>query len=164
MELILTQKYRERAFVAFETKMDSSTECPLFNTGAYWAKARMFLKEIQQGYYSDPPGFDDFYTVRLDDKGTPKTDKHGIQLITCRWGVYDVKNAHRIFTKTFSNSVTGVEFASFFLIQQLHQHNICMGQWYIAGFLWVGHYDTWKLDCLQELIEKKPWSCLPSWA
>jgi hypothetical protein len=84
MELILTQKYRERAFVAFETKMDSSTECPLFNTGAYWAKARMFLKEIQQGYYSDPPGFDDFYTVRLDDKGTPKTDKHGIQLITCR--------------------------------------------------------------------------------
>ena len=22
------------------------------------------------------------------------------------------------------------------------------------GYLWVGHYDTWKLDCLQKLIEK----------
>jgi hypothetical protein len=29
-----------------------------------------------------------------------------------------------------------------------------MGRRYIAGFPWVGHYDTWKLDRLQKLIEK----------
>jgi hypothetical protein len=146
--------WRVRAvFVAFGTKMDSSTGRPLFNTGA-WAKAKNILKEIQHGYYSNPRGFDDFYTVRLDDKGTAKTDKYGIQLIDCRRGTNDVENAHRIFTKTFSNSVTGVEFGSCLLIQRLHRHNIWMGQRYIAGFPWVGHYDTWKLDRLQKLIEK----------
>jgi hypothetical protein len=126
---------------------------PLFNTGA-WAKAKNILKEIQQGYYSDPPGFNGFYTVRLDDKGTPKTDKHGIQLIACRRGAHDIKNAHRNFTKTFSNSLTGVEFVSCLLIQRLHRRNICMGRQYIAGSPWAGHYDIWKLDCLQKLIEK----------
>jgi hypothetical protein len=70
--------------------MDSSTGCPLFNTGA-WAEAKMFLRD-----YSDPPGFDDFYTVWLDDKGTPKTDKHGIQLIACCQGANDVKDAHSL--------------------------------------------------------------------
>jgi hypothetical protein len=29
-----------------------------------------------------------------------------------------------------------------------------MGQENIAGLPWVGHYDTWKLDCLHRLIEK----------
>jgi hypothetical protein len=58
MELILTQNYQgtKSAIVAFETKMDSSTGSPLFNMGA-WAKANNILEEIQQGYFSDPPGF-----------------------------------------------------------------------------------------------------------
>jgi len=29
-----------------------------------------------------------------------------------------------------------------------------MGRRYIAGYPWLGHYDTWKLDRLQKLIEK----------
>jgi hypothetical protein len=41
--------------------MDISIGRPLVDTGA-WAKAKNILKKIQQGYYSDPPGFDDFYT------------------------------------------------------------------------------------------------------
>jgi hypothetical protein len=104
MELILTQKYQDTTavFVAFETKMDCYTGCrPLFNRGAL-AKAKNILKEIQQGYYSNPPGFDYFYTVQLDDKGTPKTDKHEIQLIAFGRGAIDVNNAQRIFTRTFS--------------------------------------------------------------
>jgi hypothetical protein len=151
MELNLTQNSKTTAaFVAFKTKMSSSTGCPLFNRGA-WANARNNLKEIQQGYYSDPLGFDDFYPVQLDDQGTPKND---IQLIACRWGADDIKNAKRIFTKTFSNSVTGVEVASCLLIQQLHPHKICKGWQFIAGFPWVGHYDTWKVDCLRKLVEE----------
>jgi hypothetical protein len=80
-------------------------------------KPKNILKKIQQGYYSDPLGFNNFYTVRLDDKGTPKTDKDGIQLIACRRGANDIKNAHRILTKTLSNYVTGVEFVCCLLIQ-----------------------------------------------
>jgi hypothetical protein len=43
---------------------------------------------------------------------------------------------------------------SCFTGDRLHRHNIRMGRRYIASFSFVGHYDTWKLDDLQKLIEK----------
>jgi len=145
--------WRVRAvFITFGNKIDSSTGRPLFNAAA-WTKANNVLKEIQLGYYSDPPGHN-FYTIRLTDEGTPKEDKYGITLIDCCRGTNDVENAHRIYTKTFSNSVTGVEYGSCLMINRLHRHNIRMGRRYIAGYPWLGHYDTWKLDRLQKLIEK----------
>jgi hypothetical protein len=62
--------------------MDSSTGSPLFNMGA-WAKAKNIFKEISRDAFLTHQAFDDFYTLQLNDKGTPKTAKHGIQLIAC---------------------------------------------------------------------------------
>jgi len=53
--------WRVRAvFVSFGYMVDSKSSRPLFNAEA-WKKANNLLKEILQGYYSDPPGFN-FYT------------------------------------------------------------------------------------------------------
>lgn len=56
--------WRVRAVYVMYGKMnDSKTQKPLFNSNA-WKKANNVLKDILQGYYSDPPHLK-FYSKRL---------------------------------------------------------------------------------------------------
>jgi hypothetical protein len=48
------------------------------------------LKEILDGNISDPPGVS-FYTQRLNNKGEPAIDSHGIPLLDCSRGSNDVE-------------------------------------------------------------------------
>ncbi|KAI2504201.1 hypothetical protein MHU86_10224 [Fragilaria crotonensis] len=56
-----------------------------FNKRA-WSKANNVLKEVLNGFYSDPPGIS-FYTNRLNKQGEPMVDQYGLSsLLDCNRG------------------------------------------------------------------------------
>jgi hypothetical protein len=139
-------------YVKFGNKRDSKTLKPLFNKQA-WKRANSVLHEILRGEASDPPGFE-FYTQRLDAKGKSQTDKYGIQLLDCNRGTNDVENEHKQYVTTFGTWCAGVETSCTLLAERRHRHNHRMSESYRVGFPVIGHYDTWKIDLLQILVEK----------
>ena len=50
-----------------------------------------------------------FYTVKLDAKGQPMLDQHGIALIDCSRGTNDTECVHKQIVTTFGSWNTGVE-------------------------------------------------------
>ena len=66
--------WRVRAvYVMYGKMIDSKTQQPLFNSNA-WKKANNVLKDILQGYYSDPPHLE-LYSKRLGKNGEVKMNK-----------------------------------------------------------------------------------------
>ena len=63
---------------------DSKSKQPLFNARA-WQKADNLLKEILEGYYSDPPNLN-LYTTRLQTDGVAMRNKYGMEMIECSRG------------------------------------------------------------------------------
>ena len=144
--------YRVRAvYCAFGNKIDSKTNRPLFNAEA-WTKARQVLKEILQGYYSDPPGFS-FYTYDINEDGSVRRDKWGIKLLLCRRGTNLVENIHRTYNRTFRRAC-GFELGDCLLAERRHRHNTRMARRRRCGYPKVGHYDTWLIDRLKLLTAK----------
>lgn len=122
--------WRVRAvYISFGSRVSSQTGRPFFDNKA-WQSANMVFKEILKGYYSDPPGFDHFYTVRLNDDGTVKRNKYGMVLINCNRGTNDVENAHRIFKKAFSKH--GVEYGSCLMLHRMNRSK--MSEWEKSTF------------------------------
>lgn len=154
--------WRIRAvFVKFGNKVDTKTKRPLFNEQA-WAKAKNVLKEILQGFYSDPPGFN-FYTLGLDGDGNAKLDKYGLPLIKCNRGTCDVENIHRYYHRAFKDSA-GYELGDCLLAEQRHQHNVNKFEKHVVSCPKLGHFNTWQVDHLQILVEKNHGLLLfPGW-
>jgi hypothetical protein len=145
--------WRVRAvYVKFGNRIDAKSKKPLFNKNA-WKTANSVLKEILRGEASDPPGFN-FYTQRLNAKGEPKTNSYGIQLLDCHRGTSDVENQHKQYVTTFGTWHTGVETSCTLLRERRHRHNDRMSQKYRVGYPKIGHYDTWKVDLLQIMVEQ----------
>jgi hypothetical protein len=144
--------YRVRAvFVTFGDKLDSKSGRPLFNDDS-WRKACNLLEEIKRGFYSDPPGFN-FYKFDVDKKGEIKKDIYGIPLIRCCRGTNMVECVHRQYNTTFRHR-SGIEMGDAQLSERRHRHNMDMAQKVYTGFPRVGHYDSWKIDVLQKLVEQ----------
>ena len=156
--------WRVRAvFVIFGNKVDSKTNKPLFNTRA-WKKADNVLKEILLGYYSDPPGYS-FYTNRLDKKGEPMIDRFGVALLNCNRGTNDVEAVHKQLVALYGTWCTGVEMSDALLSERQHRYNQKINERKRLGFPKLGHYDTWKIDALQLLVEKNHGVLLyPDWS
>ncbi|KAG7353452.1 hypothetical protein IV203_002807 [Nitzschia inconspicua] len=155
--------YRVRAvFVTFGMKKDSKTGLPLFNDEA-WKKASNLLGEIKRGFYSDPPGFD-FYAFEMTDMGKIKKDTNGIPLLRCCRGTNLVECVHKQYNTTFRHK-TGIEMGDAQISERRHRHNLDMAQRVYRDFPNVGHYDTWKIDVLQKLVEQNTGKLLfPGWA
>lgn len=148
-------------YVTFGSKIDSATTKPLFNAAA-WAKANNVLKEIQRGYYSDPPGFN-FYSFALDKDGNKKIDKFGIPLLRCSRGTNLVENVHKSYSSTF-RAACGFELGDCMLAERRHRRNIRMAERRIASYPHLGHYNTWLVDELQLLVERIHGKVMyPSW-
>lgn len=144
--------WRVRAvFAIFGDKEDSKLKRPLFNARA-WKKAKNILKEILDGFYSDPPGYS-FYTNRLDRKGEPMVDKFGIELLSCNRGTNDVEAIHKQLVALYGTWCTGVEMSDALLSERRHRYNHKINENKRLGFPKLGHYDTWKIDMLQLLVE-----------
>jgi hypothetical protein len=156
--------WRVRAvYVLFGNKSDSKTNKPLFNKRA-WNKANNVLNEILLGYYSDPPGFS-FYTSRLDKRGEPMVDKYGIALINCNRGTNDVEAIHKQLVALYGSWCTGVEMSDALLSERRHRYNQKINERKRLGFPKLMHFDTWKVDMLQLLVEKNHGILLyPDWS
>lgn len=149
-----TQLYwRVRAvFVVFGDLMDTATKQPLFNDFA-WRRANNILKLISHGLISDPKGLS-FYSIVINSDGSPKKNKYGFQILRSNRGTNDVENIHRHLTATYRNWVVGIEQSDCLMRERRHRHNHKASVRNRFGYPDIGHYDTWKIDLLQNLVEE----------
>eukprot|EP00804_Cyclotella_cryptica_P030502 CCRYP_008559-RA/>CCRYP_008559-RA protein AED:0.95 eAED:0.95 QI:0/0/0/0.33/1/1/3/0/557 len=143
--------WRVRAvFALFGNIIDSETKQPLFNKTA-WKKANNLLAEILNGYYSDPPDVE-FYTKRIGFNGEVMKNKYGLELIECSRGTNRTEAYHKHLSVTFRNWSTGVEMSDCLLAERRHRHNHKCSERRRFGFPVVGHFNTWVIDQLQNLV------------
>lgn len=155
--------WRVRAVYALFGKMiDSKTNKPLFNAQA-WKKANNVLREILCGFYSDPPGFN-MYTMRLRSDGMVMKNKYGMNIIECSRGTNRTEAYHKSLVTTFGTWHTGVEMSDYLLAERRHRHNHKVSEKRRFGFPKIGHFDTWKIDQLQNLyLENHGVQLYPNW-
>ena len=147
--------WRVRAvFEMFGPKTDPETGKALFNKRA-WTCAKGVMKEILQGYYSDPPGLS-LYQHELNESGGIKYDKElGIPLLACKRDTNNVENSHKNLTQTFGSHRMGIEFADCLLAERRHRVNARASRKYRSGFPNTSSYDTWYIDALQNIVLRK---------
>jgi hypothetical protein len=144
--------WRVRAvFVTFGDMGDADTNKPLFNDTA-WKKADNIVREILEGLISDPLRHS-FYTVQIRQDGSPVTNKYRFRLLHCNRGTNDVENFHKVLITTFVNWHNGIEMSDCLLRERQHRHNQKMSETRRFGYPTIGHFDTWKIDQLQNLVE-----------
>ncbi|KAL3770800.1 hypothetical protein ACHAWU_006359 [Discostella pseudostelligera] len=145
--------WRVRAvYATYGPLIDSKTKAPLFNARA-WSKADNLLKEILEGYYSDPPGIE-LYCVRLREDGTLMRNKYGMEIIECSRGTNRTEAYHKNIMVAFGSWAQGVEMSDCLLRERRHRHNQNVSEKRRFGFPRIGHYDTWLVDLLQILVMK----------
>jgi hypothetical protein len=150
-------------FELYGPKVDSKTNVPLFNKTA-WGRANNVLKEVLDGNASDPPGFS-FYTFQLNAKGEFAIDALGIELITCNRGTNDTECVHKQIVTTFGTWCTGVEMSDRLMAEHRHRYNQRVSERRRLGFPKLGHFDTWRIDSLQLLVEHNHGVLLhPEWS
>ena len=148
-----TLYWRVRAvYATYGPLIDSKSKSPLFNAAA-WRKADNLLKEILEGYYSDPPGFE-LYNIRLRADGTVMKNKYGMDIIECSRGTNRTEGYHKNVMVTFGSWSTGVEMSDCLLREKRHRHNQNVSEKRRSGYPRIGHYDTWLVDLLQLLVMK----------
>lgn len=145
--------WRVRAVYALYGNMiDSKTEQPLFNAKA-WKRANNVLNDILDGYYSDPPGLY-FYTKKLGKNGEVMTNKYGLDIIECFRGTNRVEAYHKNLTVTFGRWQVGIEMSDCLLAERRHRHNHRCSELRRLGFHRIGHFNTWIIDQLQNLVRE----------
>ena len=156
--------WRVRAVYALYGNMvDSKTQSPLFNAAA-WKKADNVLQEILGGFYSDPPGFE-LYTKRLREDGTVMTNLYDMELLDCWRGTNRTEAYHKNLVTTFGSWHTGIEMSDYLLAERRHRHNHKVSEKRRLGFPKLGHFDTWKIDQLQNLtLDNHGIQIFPNWS
>jgi hypothetical protein len=124
---------------------------PLFDSNA-WDKANNVLKEILDGNVSDPPGID-FYVHRLDSNGDPKFDKLGLALYDCNRGTNMTENVHKQLNYLFGSWSINIEFSDKLTAEFRHRYNQNMARRRRLNYPKIGHFDTWLVDELVNLVE-----------
>ena len=153
--VLLPSKLYPRVRAVYElhgSKVDSKTKMPLFGK-TVWTKAKNVLKDIIEGYASNPPGYS-FYTQRLDNKGELAFDSLGIALINCNHGTNDTECVHKQIVTTFGTWHVGVEMSDWPMAEHRHHYNQGVSERRQAGFPKTGMYDTWLINSIQLLVEK----------
>lgn len=155
--------YRVRAvFKLFGNLIDSKTKKPLFNTEA-WKKANQVLKEILEGFYSDPLGVN-LYSKKMKSDGTVMRNKYGMELIECFRGTNRVEAYHKHLHPSVKSKMFGVQLADCLLAEKRHRHNQRIAERRRAGHPTVGHFSLHKIDQLQDLyLENHGTLLYPGW-
>lgn len=143
--------YRLRAvFVLFGNKVDSKTKQPLFNDTA-WKKAKSVLNDAHDGLFSDPPDIE-FYSLKVESNGEVMKNKYGLELLECKRGTNRTEACHKHIHATFRNWHVGNEMSNCLLGEFRHRYNHNCSQRRRFGFPVIGHYNTWMIDQLQNLM------------
>ena len=95
-----------------------------------------------------------FYQQRLDEKGQPDIDVHGIALLNCNRGTNITECIHKQIITTFGTWCTGVEMSDKLMAERRHRYNQHVSERRRLGFPKLGHSDTWLIDSLQLLVER----------
>jgi hypothetical protein len=132
--------------------VDSKTKKPLFNKKA-WKKANNVLLDILAGYYSDPPDLD-FYTKKLGKSGEVVQNRYGLDVVECFRGTNRTESYHKNLTVTFGRWHVGIEMSDCLLAERRHRHNHKCSERRRHGFPIVGHFNTWIIDQLQNLVRE----------
>jgi hypothetical protein len=120
------------------------------------------LQEILKGYYSDPPTIS-FYTFILDANGDVKKDNYGLPLLKCSRGTGLTESFHRQMNTMFRH-IMEIEAGDCALSERRHRHNVDVAGRNYSDYPKLGHYDTWDVDLLQELVERNTGKLLfPGW-
>jgi hypothetical protein len=92
-------------------------------------------------------------------------DQFGIALLDWYRGTNDVEAIHKQLLALYGTWCTGVEMPDALLSDRRHRYNQ-KSNYKRLGFPKInGHYDTWKIDALQSLVEKKHGVLLyPDWS
>jgi hypothetical protein len=156
--------WRVRAvFALYGPMIDSKTNAPLFNVRA-WKRANNVLLEILAGFYSDPPGVP-MYRKRVGEDGLVLKNKYGMDMIECMRGTNRTEAVHKGLVSTFGTWNMGVEMSSCVLAERRHRYNHRCSERRRLGFPRIGHYDTWLIDKLQNLVHKNHGRLLyPDWS
>ncbi|KAL7508031.1 hypothetical protein ACHAXN_007607 [Cyclotella atomus] len=155
--------WRVRAVFALFGKMkDSKTNAPLFNANS-WKKANNVLHEILAGFYSDPPGVA-LYRKKVSEDGAIMKNKYDMDVIECMRGTNGTKAVHKGLARIFGGWNMGVEMSSYVLAWIRHCYNHRCSEHKPMGFPIIGHFDTWLVDLLQNLVYKNHGKLLyPNW-
>ena len=116
-------------------------------------KADNLLKEILEGYYSDPPGIN-LYTTRLRCDGSVMRNKYGMEMIECSRGTNRTEGYHKNITTTFGTWNAGIEMSDCLLREKRNQHNHNVAVARRPGYPKTGHSDTWLDEEYQRLVER----------
>jgi len=150
-------------FFKFGDKVDSKSGKALFNKNA-WKKANDVLVEVLLGHCSYPPGYA-FYSYKLSIKAELMQNKYSFPLLHCNRGTNDVEVFKELILTVFKTWVMGVEMSDCLMTERWHRHNHRCSEKRRNGFPKVGHYDTWLIDSLQNLVHKKHSVILfPEWS
>jgi hypothetical protein len=155
--------WRVRAvFALYGMMRDSKTNAPLFNDKS-WKKANNVLREILEGYYSDPPGVA-MYRKKISGDGSIVKNKYEMDVIECLRGTNGTEAVHKGLASVFGGWNMGVEMSSYVLAWYRHCYNHRCSEKKRLGFPVIGHFDTWLVDLLQNLVYKNHGRLLyPDW-
>jgi hypothetical protein len=140
----------QAVFATYGTIIDSKTKAPLFNDRA-WKKSGNLLKEILEGYYSNPPGIT-LYNKRLNSDGTVMKNEYSMEMIELARGTNRTEAYHKNIINTFGTWSKGVEMSDCLLREKRHRHNQNVSENRRSGFPRIGHYDTWLIKKLMKLV------------
>ena len=122
-------------------------------TKTAWKKANNVLKDILAGYYSDPPDLN-FYTKKLGKNGEIVSNQYGLEVIECFRGTNRTESYHKNLAVTFGSWHVGIELSDCLLAERRHRHNQKCSEKRRLGFPKLGHFNTWVLDQLQNLVKE----------
>ena len=75
-------------------------------------------------------------------------------MIECSRGTNRVEAFHKNLNVTFGGWHVGVVMSIVLLAENRHRHNQRCAERRIDGQPMIGHYDTWLIDLLQQLVQK----------
>ena len=105
------------------------------------------------------------YMQRTDKHGRPMFNKWGFPLIMCSRGTSDVENFHKQMLSLFGSWPLGIEMADALLAERRHRFNQRVSERKRANFPVLGHYDSWLIDHLQQLVQRNHEILLyPGWS
>jgi hypothetical protein len=105
------------------------------------------------------------YRKKVGEDGSVLKNKYGMDMIECMRGTNRTEAVHKGLVSTFGTWNMGVEMSSCVLAERRHRYNHRCSERRRLGFPRIGHYDTWLIDKLQNLVHKNHGRLLyPDWS
>ena len=94
------------------------------------------------------------YTYKLNKNGGVKENKYGMKMIDSIRGTNRTESYHKGLVTTFGSWICGIEMSDCLLAERRHRHNQRVSEMRRLDFPILGHFDTWRVDAIQNLVWK----------